>query len=326
MDDALYGTRTARGEWTPNRRADFGPVFERPARPLAIVRWLFGIPGYYLPWEAVYLAIAWAAWRWLTPAVSEAHDFHVGWVAAILARNLAVTVVWYGAFQWWLYDRKAQDTRFKYNARWPRSSERFLLGSQTRENVLWALASGVPVWSAYETVGHWLNANGHRPRATGASGWAWMVATMLVVPFVREVHFYFTHRLLHIGPLYRRIHAVHHHNTNPGPWSGISMHPIEHIIYFSLVAALWLLPTHPVIPMYLLFHMALAPLFGHSGFEKIELGPHRSFDTGCLNHYLHHKYFEVNYNDGAVPLDRWFGSFHDGSPEAHQAMKARADP
>ena len=24
-----------------------------------------------------------------------------------------------------------------------------------------------------------------------------------------------------------------------------------------------------------------------------------------------------------VPLDRWFGSFHDGTPEAHEAMKAR---
>jgi hypothetical protein len=23
-----------------------------------------------------------------------------------------------------------------------------------------------------------------------------------------------------------------------------------------------------------------------------------------------------------VPLDKWFGSFHDGSPEAHKAMLA----
>jgi hypothetical protein len=24
-----------------------------------------------------------------------------------------------------------------------------------------------------------------------------------------------------------------------------------------------------------------------------------------------------------VPLDKWFGSFHDGSPEADEAMRAR---
>jgi sterol desaturase/sphingolipid hydroxylase (fatty acid hydroxylase superfamily) len=31
----------------------------------------------------------------------------------------------------------------------------------------------------------------------------------------------------------------------------------------------------------------------------------------------------VNYADGMVPLDRWFGSFHDGTPEANEAMKKR---
>jgi sterol desaturase/sphingolipid hydroxylase (fatty acid hydroxylase superfamily) len=31
----------------------------------------------------------------------------------------------------------------------------------------------------------------------------------------------------------------------------------------------------------------------------------------------------VNYADGMVPLDKWFGSFHDGTPEAHEKMKER---
>ena len=46
-------------------------------------------------------------------------------------------------------------------------------------------------------------------------------------------------------------------------------------------------------------------------------------DVSYYAHYLHHKYFEVNYADGMVPLDKWFGSFHDGTPEAHEAMKKR---
>jgi hypothetical protein len=32
---------------------------------------------------------------------------------------------------------------------------------------------------------------------------------------------------------------------------------------------------------------------------------------------------KVEYADGMVPLDKWFGSFHDGSPQADEAMKAR---
>ena len=45
--------------------------------------------------------------------------------------------------------------------------------------------------------------------------------------------------------------------------------------------------------------------------------------TNSRAHYLHHKYFEVNYADGVLPLDKWFGSFHDGTPDGDAAMKRR---
>jgi hypothetical protein len=54
-----------------------------------------------------------------------------------------------------------------------------------------------------------------------------------------------------------------------------------------------------------------------------EPGPVPVTDTGGLNHYLHHEYVEVDDADGAIPFARWFGSFHDGSPEADAAMKQR---
>ena len=41
-------------------------------------------------------------------------------------------------------------------------------------------------------------------------------------------------------------------------------------------------------------------------------------------HFLHHRFFECNYGgDGLVPLDKWFGSFHDGTDEAHAVIRAR---
>ena len=40
-------------------------------------------------------------------------------------------------------------------------------------------------------------------------------------------------------------------------------------------------------------------------------------------HYLHHRYFERNYGSGRIPLDRWFGTFHDGSEQAHTAMRRK---
>ena len=46
-------------------------------------------------------------------------------------------------------------------------------------------------------------------------------------------------------------------------------------------------------------------------------------DTHAYTHYLHHKYFEVNYGDGLMPLDKLFGSWHDGTPAGDAAMQAR---
>jgi sterol desaturase/sphingolipid hydroxylase (fatty acid hydroxylase superfamily) len=85
----------------------------------------------------------------------------------------------------------------------------------------------------------------------------------------------------------------------------------------------WVVPSHPIHATFNLVHAGLSPVPGHTGFDKIELGDRAALDTNCLAHYLHHKYFEVNYADGAIPLDKLFGSFHDGSPEADEAMQRR---
>lgn len=37
---------------------------------------------------------------------------------------------------------------------------------------------------------------------------------------------------------------------------------------------------------------------------------------------LHHRYFDCNYGDDAMPWDNWFGSFHDGTSEATARMRA----
>jgi len=75
--------------------------------------------------------------------------------------------------------------------------------------------------------------------------------------------------------------------------------------------------------MFQLFHAALTPAQGHIGFDKIVVGKEKGFDTHGYAHYLHHKYFECNYADGNIPLDRWFGTFHDGSKDGQAAMDAR---
>ena len=52
------------------------------------------------------------------------------------------------------------------------------------------------------------------------------------VPLYREIHFYFSHRLIHYKALYKYIHSLHHRNTDTEPFAGLSMHPVEHLYYF----------------------------------------------------------------------------------------------
>jgi sterol desaturase/sphingolipid hydroxylase (fatty acid hydroxylase superfamily) len=102
------------------------------------------------------------------------------------------------------------------------------------------------------------------------------------------------------------------------------MHPGEHLLYFSSVLIHWIVPSHPVHALFNLVHLALSPAPGHVGFDKVVVGDDRVMGTHSHAHYLHHKYFRCNYADGAIPLDKWFGSFHDGTDAAQEAMNARS--
>ena len=324
MDEKDFGQEDARGHWAPTKPIGYGPAFDWPPDPKRLVQWLFGFPGYFLPWNLFYAAMALVLWTWFSPSLDTTKELAPGWIAYLLIRNLILAGLVYGGWHLWLYRWKRQGTRFKYNRQFPRDkAPGFRFGNQTWDNMFHTLASGVPIWTGYEVLLLWAYANGWAPMMTVAENPVWFVAVFLLVPLIHEVGFYFCHRLLHFGPLYEIAHKLHHRNINPGPWSGLSMHPAEHVIYFSTILLFFVIPSHPVHMINLASRLGVSPAQGHTGFDRVVLGETTSFEASYYAHYLHHKYFEVNYADGMVPLDRWFGSFHDGSPEAHEAMKAR---
>lgn len=324
MDDALYGRRDKRGDWKPFQRITYPAVFTLPPEPCGVLKWLFGADGYLWPWNTLYAVLAVVTWFWLTPPLEAMRTLTPGWIALILMRNAAIIAVFYGTLHLWLYIRQSQGTSFKFNGRWPdRDNRRFLFGRQTAENLIWTFGSALPVWTAYEVVTWWAQANGYIPSLNPAAHPVLFAAILFLIPLFREVHFYLVHRLLHWPPLYRLAHSVHHHNVNPGPWSGLSMHPVEHLLYFSSVLIHWIVPSHPIHVMFHLLHLGLTPAPGHVGFERMVLSKNSAIDTHSYAHYLHHKYFECNYADGTIPLDRWFGTLHDGSDEGQEAMKLR---
>jgi sterol desaturase/sphingolipid hydroxylase (fatty acid hydroxylase superfamily) len=324
MDDALYGKRDKRGDWKPSKLNAYPPVFIWPAQPIAFAKWLFGYPGYILPWNLLYGVVAVLMWTYLTPSMETMRHLAPEWIAFLLARNTAAVFLFYGAFHLRLYIQKRQGTSFKFNGKWPSTNNSaFMFGNQNIDNIIWTFACGVPIWTAYEVLTLWAFANDYIPYVSFAEHPVYCLALFFLIPVWRDLHFYLVHRLIHSHFLYHTVHKLHHNNVNPGPWSGLAMHPVEHLLYFSVVLIHWLVPSHPIHAIFNLAHAALAAAPGHAGFERVVLGDGTSVDLHCYDHYLHHKFFECNYADGVIPIDKWFGTFHDGSKEAEERMNAR---
>ncbi len=310
-------TRDRRDEWRSGRPASFEPLLDFPTSPQRIVRWLFGFPGFFVPWFAIYMVLIAIAYTFFTPALTRMESFAPGWMFQILLRNVVLLVLWTGAFHLWFCGFRKQGRIAKYNGRWmARNSKVFMFNDQVKDNMFLAVVSGGVIWSGYECVFWWGYANAWLPRIDFASSPVWFVLWMLMIPIWRNFHFYWTHRWLHWKPLYDHAHRIHHKNVNVGPWSGMAMHPTEHLIYFSSMLIHLIVASHPLHMMFNGFQTALGPALSHCGFDEIVFAEKLKLRNDRYLHYLHHRHHDVNYGESNVPLDKWLGSYHDGSPEA----------
>jgi len=301
--------------WHPNIPIRTSPLFEFPPNPVAIVKWFAGA---WLPVTefGVYLLLAMGVWFWLAPPLVQMETLAVEWVSAIWARNALMMTAFATLLHLWLYTWKRQGNHTRYMRSTPTMKHRrFFLGDQLKDNVFYTLVSGVAVWTVYETVVWLAYANGIIPAITFSNSPVWFVLLFPLIAVWQAFYFYWVHRLLHWKPLYDRFHSVHHRNITIGPWSGLSMHPVEHLLYLSSLFVMLVVPSHPVHMLFLAYWLTLATATSHSGYQELVVGNYRTTIANFF-HQLHHRYFSCNYGNVDMPLDRWFGSFNDGtSPE-----------
>ena len=324
MDDLQFGRRDKRGDYHPNEPAATAPLFVLPPQPLALLKWL---PSYLFPYNALFFVSALLWWTYVIPDHEVLQTLSWGWVLRLFVVNCLAVFLFYGAFELRLYVKRAQGNRFKYNGKFPADtkSDVFMFKSQNLDNMLRGFGTGVPIWTGLQVLVLWAFANGYTlfPWVNFADHPIYLALLCLVVPVIHEFHFYCIHALIHRPFLYKHVHSVHHNSVNPSPWSSLSMHPVEHLAYFATILYHLILPSNPIVAIYQLHFAGFGAVPGHVGFDKVELTEGRTINSGAYIHYLHHKYFEVNYGDGLIPLDKWFGTFHDGSKETEAQMNAR---
>lgn len=269
---------------------------------------------------ATYLVVSivtYATWP-----LDRAHKLQFDWVFEVLLRNLFVEFLFYEGWHSFLY-RRQNLVLHKFNAK-----DQYADGSTNlfRERCLTTL--GFFMSSFYEiAVLHLWATNSPLLRPCYLDFFdhpTWSIGHLLLVSYWRDFHFYFCHRVMHpwgfkicgIDPgliLYLHVHKIHHLSYNPGPWSGLSMHPVEHLAYYSCTLLNVFFSLHPLHFLFNKYHADLSPAAGHDGFDKPA--------GGSLFHFLHHSKFEVNYGTPMVPLDVLFGSYDDGSKYAMAAAK-----
>ena len=323
MDDLLSGTRNKRGDWSPRQHPEVAFFW---SRPLDLRAWGKFLIGYIWPWNAFHVAVTLLYWNVLLPDWDTMKTLSWSWVLWLYMVNGIGIFLMYGSIEAIYYWKRKQGTRFKYNAKFPseQPSDVFWFKSQNIDNFLRTYLSGIVFWTLVEVILLWTFANGYVPWLSWAQNPYYLALLVFLTPMIHEVHFFLIHRLIHTPFLYKWVHSVHHNSVNPSPWSSLSMHPLETFLYHAV--ALWhlVIPSNPLIGLLQLNMAGYGALNGHIGFDKLELTDDATLDSHAYIHYLHHKYFEVNYGgDGLIPLDQWFGTWHDGSKEGQERMEAR---
>lgn len=298
-------------------------VFKWPPNPAFLARW-FGRNWLTLSERVLMVVLAVALWAFVYPPLEAAQSFAVGWIAHVWLANMGLMILTAGGLHWYFYMRKGQGARLKFDRRdQAKGNSLWTFSDQVRDNMFWSLGSGVAQLTAFQVVTMWLMANGYAPVITFAESPVWFVLALILLPIWSAFHFYWVHRLLHVPFLYKRVHALHHRNVNVGPWSGFSMHPIEHLLYLSSFAIHWIIPSHPI---HLLFHVIYqgpGAAMTHTGYEDLLVRDKRRLALGTFYHQLHHRYYECNYGNQEMPWDRWFGTFHDGTEAMTATVRAR---
>ena len=323
MDDLQYGKRNKRGDWAPNEHLQLAPFFSGRFGIGDLLGW---VKGFVWPWTSLFMAFTLVWWFFVVPDTQTLQTIGWAWPLRLLLANWVGIFLFYGLFELRYNIQRVQDRSFKYNGKFPseQPSDVFMFRSQNIDNFLRTFLVSIPIGTAIEVFLLWCYASGAVSTVSVDAHPAYFILLVLLAPIVHEVHFYCIHRGIHWAPLYRWVHSVHHNSVNPSPWSSMSMHPVESTLYFGV--AFWTLavPSHPFIAVWLINLAGFGAIVGHIGFDRLKLGDGKAAQSHAYAHYLHHKHFEVNYSDnGTLPLDKWFGSWHDGSPEGERLMQER---
>ncbi|WP_052261840.1 sterol desaturase family protein [Leisingera sp. ANG-M1] len=318
------GPMSREWHWHPDLPVKHAPYWHWPPKPGTLAKWLWQ-NWLQVSDRSIYVALAFAVSFWLQPVTTAQAGFAFDWMAWVFLRNWVLLLIVAGGLHLWFYGIDGQGKLLKYDPR-PYAKRRnalYKFGYQTWDNMYYSMVFGATFLSILECVLRWIYANEYIGTLSFAAHPIWFIALFPVLAIWQSFHFYVVHLFLHQPFIYRHVHAVHHRNVNTGPWSGMSMHPVEAAGYLSAILIVLVLPSHPVHMLFLGYWLMLGAASSHSGYEAIWAKDRQALLLGAFFHQLHHRYYECNYGNAEMPWDKWFGTYHDGSEAATRRTRDR---
>jgi sterol desaturase/sphingolipid hydroxylase (fatty acid hydroxylase superfamily) len=141
--------------------------------------------------------------------------------------------------------------------------------------------------------------------------WLQAFISLLALDFLQ----YWVHRLFHLSPWLWKFHAIHHSSKHVDWLTAARFHPINFILYSTLLTALvFLLGFNPKVYAILSPFMMIYPAFVHANFN-CSFGPLRYFLASPIFHRWHHTLLEEGGSKNFAPtfpfLDMIFGTYYD---------------
>jgi fatty acid hydroxylase domain-containing protein 2 len=115
---------------------------------------------------------------------------------------------------------------------------------------------------------------------------------------LREILFYYVHRLMHTRWFYGKFHRVHHEFTAPVAMAAVYSHPVDHFLQnaFPITAPMVLLRAHMITTSLFGVVMLVDAAVAHSGYQFPRL-------PSVYSHDIHHMRGHVQY--GVLGLMDW---------------------
>jgi lathosterol oxidase len=155
-------------------------------------------------------------------------------------------------------------------------------------------------------------------------GVAWLFASAAIYLVIQDTWYYWLHRAMHLGWLFRWTHAGHHRSRQPTAFASFSFDWTEAALNAWLLPALvFFVPVHPAVLLTLLMVATLVAVLNHSGSEVLPpwvvKGPIGWAMISATHHSVHHTHYGTNFGLYFRFWDRLMGTDRMPADEAKPA-------